>query len=137
MPTGIYLGGYPSNKFAFPRSYLKQFCIIATSGDVEQSDDQFTVWFDRLIGYGVTFILQPNILPWNSNRYTLDYFVYDLWWHAFFDGVHHPDSYTAAMTWRGTPKRPTLSITLSSGGTVETFFPLLPAPSDYWLPDFA
>jgi hypothetical protein len=135
VPAGIFTDGYPSDEFTFIRSYISRFCIISTSTDIDQFGDTFTVWFDRSIGYGATFTLRSDFLPWNSNRYRLDNVVEDLYWHAFFDSIHHPDSYSAAVTWRGDPVLQTYSITLSSGGTEEVFLPLDHSPGDYWLPN--
>lgn len=136
MTTGIYVGGFPSAKFGFPRSYAAQFNIYATTTDIDQFGDTFTVWINRTIGYGITFILQPYVLPWSSNYYTLDFLVYDLWWHAFFDGVHHPDTYSMAFTWLGSPARPTITIALSIGGSIENISQLPPAPPTYWYPHY-
>lgn len=134
MTTGVYLGGYPSDKFSFTRSYACQISIIGDTGDIDQSGDIFTMWIDRSIGYGITYVLNPFILPWSSNGYTLDYVVYDCWWHAFFDGVHHPQAYTVNFWFRDDPVRATISIVQPLGGVVETFIHLDGAPDDYWLP---
>lgn len=134
MPTGIYLGGYPSDKFSFTRSYVAQLVIQGDTGDIDQAGDTFTMWIDRSIGYGITYILNDFIQPWSSNGYTLDFVVYDCWWHAFFDGVHHPQAFTVNYWWRGTPIRPVLSIIQPAGGVVETFIDIPGAPPDYWLP---
>ena len=112
MTTGVYLGGSPSDRFSFTRSYAYQLSIIGDTNDIDQAGDTFTMWIDRGIGYGITYVLQPYILPWSSNHYTLDFVVYDCWWHAFFDGIHHPQAFTVNYWWRSTPIKPTLSLSL-------------------------
>lgn len=134
MTTGVYLGGFPSNKFAFPRSYAYQLSFLGDTVDYDQSGDTFTMWIDRGIGYGITYVLHPYILPWSSNRYTLDYVVYDCWWHAFGDGIHHPQGFTVNFWWRTTPEKPTLSIIQPLGGTLEKVVHLDGQPPGYWLP---
>lgn len=136
MTTGVYLGGYPGNTFAFPRSYMHQLSLLGDSSDTEQSGDVFTMWINRAIGYGVTYVLQPYILPWSSNRYTLDFVVYDCWWFANFDGIHHPQGFTVNYWWRGSPARPTITLVQPLAGTQESFFEIPPPPPDYWLPPF-
>ena len=134
MTTGVYAGGYPSNHFAFTRSYITELSIMGDTNDVDRVGDTFTMWIDRSIGYGVTYVLQPYILPWSSNHYTVDYVVYDCWWHAFFDGVHHPQIYAVNVWWRNTPIRQTLSIVQPAAGTMEKHFAIPAAPPTYWLP---
>jgi hypothetical protein len=134
MTTGIYLGGYPSDKFSFTRSYACCLSFLGDSADVEQSGDTFTMWIDRPTGYGITYILRPYILPWSSNGYTLDYVVHDCWWHQHFNGIRHPQVFTVNFWFRGSPVRPTLTIVQPAAGVQEKFFPLPGAPSAYWLP---
>ena len=132
MPTGIYLGGYPSNKFSFTRSYACSLSFLGDSGDFDQDGDTFTMWIDRPTGYGVTYVLRPYILPWSSNGYTLDYVVDDCWWHQFFDSVHHPQAFTVNFWFRGDPVRPTITVVQPLAGSIETFFSLEGAPAGYW-----
>ena len=134
MTTGVFLGAYPSPQFAFPRSYAYQLSFIGDTTDYDQAGDQFTMWIDRLIGYGITYVLNSYVQPWSSNRYTLDHVVYDCWWHAFFDGVHHPQAYTVNFWTRGSPLRNTVSIIQPLGGTLEKFVHLDQAPMNYWTP---
>lgn len=134
MTTGVYLGGYPSDKFSFTRSYASVLSFIGDSADFDVSGDTFTMWIDRSIGYGITYILNDFIQPWSSNGYTLDYVVYDCWWHAYFDGVHHPQSFTVNYWWRGDPLQPNLSIIQPVGGVLVKEYTLPPAPPTYWLP---
>lgn len=133
MTTGIYLGGYPSNKFSFTRSYAIQLEILGDSNDVDVSGDTYTMWIDRPTGYGVTYVLNDFIKPWSSNGYTLDYVVYDCWWHQFFDGIHHPQAFTVNFWWRGTPTIATLTLVQPLAGTASYRELLPPAPPGYWL----
>lgn len=136
MTTGNYLGGYPGNTFAFPRSYVTQLSVLGDSADVEFSGDLVTMFISRPLNYGVAYILQPYIQPWSSNRYTLDFVVQDCWWFFGLDGVHHVQDFTVNVWWRGTPARPTLTLVQPLAGTQEAFLDLPPAPPDYWLPQF-
>lgn len=135
MTTGILIGAVPSPRFAFTRSYISQLGFYGSSNDIDQSGDQFTVWLNRTIGYGIVYVLYPNILPWNSNHYTLDHVVYDCWWIYNFDGVHHPQFYSINWWWRGTPELQTISIVEYAGGAMEKFYTLGNPPSTYWLPE--
>lgn len=134
MPTGVYLGGFPSPEFAFTRSYAAQLGFYGDSTDIDQSGDTFTVWLDRPTGYGIVYVLNDFIQPWSSNRYTLDFVVADCWWIYNFDGFHHPQAFTVNYWWRGFPLRPTISLIQPSAGSLETFIPLPHSPVDYWLP---
>jgi hypothetical protein len=134
MPVGVFLGAYPSAQFAFPRSYAYQLSLLGQSNDVEQFGDKFIQWIDRSIGYGVTYVLNDFILPWSSNRYTLDHVVYDCWWHAFFDGVHHPQAYTVNFWVRGSPLLNTITLVDPALQTHEAFIALSPSPTGYWTP---
>lgn len=134
MTTGIYLGGYPSDRFSFTRSYAAQLSIIGDTGDIDQFGDTLIMWIDRSIGYGITYVLKPWIIPWSSNGYTLDFVVHDCWWHAFFDGIHHAQVFTVNYWWRGDPQRPVISIIQPGGGVVETFIHIDGPPPNYWLP---
>ena len=132
MTTGVYLGSSPDARFTFNRAYMYQLSFIGDTNDIDQFGDTFTMWIDRSIGYGITYVLNSYIQPWTSNSYTLDHVVYDCWWHAFFDSVHHPQAFTTNWWWRGTPGKPTVSIIQPTAGTIETFHPVDQAPPTYW-----
>lgn len=134
MTTGVYLGGFPSSHFALPRSYYFQLSLLGDSGDVDQAGDTLTMYISRPLNYGIVYVLNPFVIPWSSNRYTLDYIVYDCWWFFGFDGVHHPQAYTVNYWQRGSPARDTLTIVQPLAGTIETFIPIDPPPPSYWLP---
>lgn len=132
MTTGILVGASPSPQFRFPRSYLKQLAIVGATNDVEQFGNEFVLWLDRSISYGVRIVFADFILPWSSNVYSLDHAVYDLWWFAFGDGVHHPDTFSVLWSHRGTPPIPTLSVVTSSASLHENFVHLDVSPPDWW-----
>ena len=134
VTTGVYLGGYPSAQFALNRAYAYQLSFLGATNDLDVSGDTYTLWYDRSIGYGITYVLFPYFKPWSSNRYTLDFIVYDCWWHAFFDGIHHPQGFTVNYWWRDTPKLPTLTIVDPGSSAAEAFSPLPSQPPTYWFP---
>jgi hypothetical protein len=133
VPAPGYLGSYPSARFAFPRSYAYQLSIIDATATVILAGDTIIVMFDASIGYFTTYVLDPRFLPWTSNRCTLDFIVLDCWWQAFFDGVHHVQSFTTNHWYRGTPAVATVSLINPFASAMEHFIPLPSQPSDYWL----
>jgi len=133
VSTGIYLGGYPSDKFVFTRAYAEFIEVLGDTNDVDNTDDTYTMWIDRSIGYGITYVLRPYIKPWSSNHYSLDYVVDDCWWHAFFDSVHHPQAYTVNFWARGSSNALTLTLVQPAGGSASYKRALPPAPPTYWL----
>jgi hypothetical protein len=133
MTTGIYLGSYPDPRFCFTRSYAEFIEVIGDTNDVDVSDNTYIMWIDRSIGYGITYVLNDYIKPWSSNGYTLDHVVYDCWWHAFFDSVHHPQPYTVNFWGRGSNNASTISIIQPAAGTASFVETLPPAPPGYWL----
>jgi len=133
MPTGVFLGAYPSPRFAFTRSYVEKLEILGDSNDVDVSGDQYTMWIDRPTGYGVTYILNSYIKPWSSNGYTLDHVVYDCWWHYGFDGIHHPQAFTVNCWPRGSFSLTTLTLVQPLAGTASYSEYLPSSPANYWL----
>ena len=134
MTTGVYLGSYPDARFVYTRSYAAILQIVGDTNDVDVSGDFLTMWIDRSIGYGITYELYPFVKPWSSNHYTLDHVVFDCYWHAFFDSVHHPQAYTTNFWWVGAPVRPTISIIQPAAGISTFDIVLPPPPPGYWSP---
>ena len=134
MTTGEYIGGYPSNKFTITRSYAYQLSFLSETADVERSGNTFTVFINRATNFGVVYVIQDWVIPWSSNRLSLDFVVYDCWWFLGGDGVHHPQIFTVNYWWRGSPIKPTLTIVQPGSAGHEKFFALPGAPADYWLP---
>lgn len=136
MPTGVPYGYFPSAKFAFPRSYFAQILVSDQAADITRVGNSIHTSIDPLIGYGIWYQIHPNIWPWSSNRYTLDFVVVDCWWEAFFDGVHHPQGYTTNFLYYGTPPLPTLQIANPFISTFNEVIHVTQAPSYYWLPPY-
>lgn len=136
MTTGIPVTLAPSAQFAFPRSYVAQLMVLDNVSDVERSGDTITVHLDRSIGYGIVYVLNSYIIPWSSNRYTIDHVIYDCWWFAFFDGVHHPQGYSVYYECRGSPPLPSILIANPAGWTIDNILPIPSAPAGYWLPPY-
>lgn len=134
MTTGIYLGGSPSNKFAFYRSYAYVLTTLGDSNDIEVDGNTITMFIDRPTNYGVVYVLNDFIIPWSSNRYTLDYVVYDCWWFSGFDGIHHPQAFTVNFWPRTTLGISGLTIVQPLAGTFEAIIPLPSQPAGYWTP---
>jgi hypothetical protein len=97
-------------------------------------DNVITVMYDPLIGYFTTYVIDERFLPWSSNRWTLDFIVVDCWWQAFFDGIHHVQSFTTNHWYRSDPPLATISLINPFASAAEYFIPLPSQPSDYWLP---
>lgn len=134
MTTGVYLGSYPAPQFAFPRSYAIALTTLGDSNDIEISDDTITMYIDRTLNYGVVYVLFPYVIPWSSNRYTLDHIVYDCWWFYGFDGVHHPQAFTTNYWIRTAANVPCVTVVQPLAGTFEAIIPLPSQPPGYWLP---
>jgi len=134
MTTGTYLGGYPSDKFAFPRSYAYLLTTVGDSNDVEVDGDTITMFISRPLNYGIVYVLNDFIWPWSSNRYTLDFVVYDCWWFFGTDGVHHPQAFTVNYWQRAPLGINSISIIQPLAGTFEALIPLPHQPPGYWTP---
>lgn len=126
----------PTQKFAFKRSYAAQIVVSGQSNDVEFVGGTITQWIDRSIGYGIVYKILPAFVAWSSNRYTLDYIVDDVWWFAFFDGIHHPQDYRIAFATMGMPYRPSVWIVDPASTAFSVTLPLSPAPPSYWVPPY-
>lgn len=127
-------GYYPGAKFAFPRSYYYQIYVEDQSPNISRVGNFIHVDIDTSIGYGIWYKLRPQFWNWSSNRYTLDFVIEDVWWEAFFDGVHHPQNVIVQYGSRGTPPIDSLII---SNPAIQTDFVALPvqqAPGTYWTP---
>jgi len=134
MTTGIYLGGYPSDRFVVYRSYYYQLEIVGDSNDVDVVGDTITMWISRPLNYGITYVLNDYVIPWSSNRYTLDFIVYDCWWFFGGSGVHNAQAYTVNFWPRTADLIPTLSIIQPLGGIASFITPLPYQPSTWWTP---
>jgi hypothetical protein len=136
VPTGIPYGYFPSAKFAFPRSYFARILVTDQSPNITLVGNLIHTDIDASIGYGIWYVLDIRIMPWSSNRYTLDFPVIDCWWEAFFDGIHHPQGYEVNFTYHGTPLLPCLEIRNPFIQTDQEVFNVAQAPPNYWLPAY-
>lgn len=134
MPAPGFLGGYPGDTFAFPRSYAWQLSFIGDIDSLTIVDNEVILMINPAIGYYIRYLLDERFLPWSSNRWTLDYIVTSCHWFAFFDGVPHMQLFTVNFWNRGATLIPTVSIIQPFAATIEEFIPLPQSPPTYWKP---
>lgn len=133
MPIGP--GTYPQGaKFSLVRSWIKNFVIsdILLPGGNTGNVFIFFPATDPLRSYHIT--LQPNAWAWNSNFYTLDFWVKDSYRVLLATGAIDPMPFTLLYM----PPTPTTAATVAYR-PFNTFTPdyvttLPPATQPYWLP---
>jgi hypothetical protein len=126
----------PGGRFAFPRSYITQLRIATNHVNVPSYADGLITWRheppDAVTGETK---LKDVLIPWNSNAYTLDFVVE--WW--FFKIAPSPVEIEwggeVSFEWNPTVKAHCLVIA-TAAADMNYFYPLAPAPSDYWLAEY-
>lgn len=127
----------PYAKFALPRSYLAGiwFQFNAGSSVVWSGGHAAITDVGGVVTAGVT--LYANAFPWNSNFYTLDYWIIESWYKVAPSPTEIPLPF--ALTYYRDPDDDfpyLLYQPFSVVGTGNYKFLLPGAPSDYWGPNY-
>lgn len=130
-----YLGGYPSAKFAFPRSYFYQIVSSDQPNDYATLvGSTLTVVYNSVSGYRAVYDLLPEIIPWNSNRYTLDYAVQSAHWFGTWADAPHEHDWTCNFQVDDVTGIMSLVVANAYVYGFRRWFPVEQQPSNYWTP---
>ena len=122
----------PTPEFAFPRSYIVGITYVSDADFATMVDNLILSGFVALPLFLATKVLFPNWLPYNSNRYTLDFLVEASFYttdggETFIDSDCAVDYYISPS-----PLERRIRITDLPGGANTHNFDLELPPSDYW-----
>lgn len=130
-PPGI-ISYVPQGKFWFPRSYVTTLKVHTNHVNSVSYADGLITWGhvppDAVSGQTK---IRDQIIPWSSNTYSLD-FVVEWWFYVINPDPHEYEwGGEVSFAWDGTVKEHCLIVATESGDT-DYYFPLPPAPDNYW-----
>lgn len=125
----------PQPKFAFPRSYIWGLSIQWTDFYLAGSIPLIEARRPSDNYHYFTLEIDERFYDWNSNRWTLDYFLTDAWYTSPPSPTHIPLPVNIEIThWPFFNYRPTINISPFGLGVDFHALQLPPAPSTYWTP---
>lgn len=133
MPV-IGAGSYsPGGRFAFPRSYIRGVAVQIVAGVINRVANVWTLQNppDPTL---YTFVLDARFYQWNSNRWTLDYMVYESYYQPGGVGALVPMPFLLTYYINPANKSPYVIFSPFSSPGGLTYFDLPTAPGGYWLP---
>lgn len=120
-------------KFCIFRQYLGGIEVGNTWDGISMTDNVITLFGLTPFLYYNIFVINPLLMPWTSNRYTLDYAMIDN--YSVVPPSTHHDPFNVVVEYLGAgsglPGR--LLLRLPGYDVQRAFFPLPPSPADYWM----
>lgn len=128
------ISGYPSNKFAFPRSYITRVGVRSGPAAAIWTDNQVDLVNLSTGALYWTTIFWDTFWTWSSNRYTLDYIVSDCFY--FPTPLSPPTPLDVIVVYETDPTTFEGIITVSpfAGQPMLFTHPTPPSPTDFWWP---
>lgn len=128
------VNGYPSDKFAFPRSYVRSVGV--------RSGTALAIWTDNRMDLtdpstGVTYwtyVFKPEFWAWSSNRWTLDWILEESYYIPFVGSPKVPLNVVCIWVYEVGQFYPTIEVNPFPGQPFLNQHVLQGAPPDYWLP---
>jgi len=126
---------YPQGKWFFPRSYVFGVVVQLEGWTTFAVDNVYTSVDNGNPARQLVYVLRPNVFVWSSNYYSLDYIICESRITNFAGDAWHPISYECLYDIDFVGTLPYLTLrTTGFFATHKQYFPLPPAPPDYWLP---
>lgn len=130
-----YVSGWPSNKFAFTRSYVYGIASDDQPNDYATLDGGvLTVVYNSTSGYRSVYNIRNELLAWSSNRYTLDWCVTSAFWYGSWTDVPHVHGWSVRYDRFEDTQIKVLVIANAYATGFWRGFPIASQPADYWLP---
>ncbi len=122
-------------KYNFPRSYYKGVLLVTASGLTYVQSGRDIVFTEHTYGgYRLRLTIKDKVWNWNSNRYTHDFVIENLYGMSPGDDTPiYGGDYTIGQA-VGVGRLSYYFALINSGGGVNYEFQLPAAPSGYWLP---
>jgi len=134
--VGVYVSSSPSKPFAFPRSYVKGFQIHDEGTSLTISGSEIWSNIPGIPGYRNVYEIRPVVLPWSSNRYTLNYVVLNCWWRTNASPSQHPQAYAVDYIYDPIDKAFWIRIRNPAVVGIRKILTAPPPAPGYWLPSW-
>jgi len=134
--VGVYVSSSPNKRFALTRSYVRGIQIQDEGTTITQVGSETWSNIPGIPGYRIVYEIRPAVLPWSSNRYTLDFVILNCWWRTNAQPQIHPQTYSVDYVIDSVDKLPYIRIRNPSVVGIKKLFVNPPAPPGYWYPPF-
>lgn len=131
---GFLVGCSPQCQFYSPRSYYQNLWFTTGGWPSTFVDGTFTLFVGSPLVYTEVLVLRPNFYEWNSNFYSLDYIVEQVY---YFVPSGSPSPAGVGVAYYPDQDVPASGILFDfiATGTPWTKYNLPAAPPEYWRPE--
>lgn len=122
----------PQCKFWFPRSYLKGVQVSDYEANISWDVNVATVTLTIPVTYYHVFVFNPILWDWNSNTYSLDYILEDMYYFVPPDPTHIQTPVDIAWVNGPPPIGSYIRVAIPAAPLNLPIHLLPPGPSNWW-----